>query len=399
MSRPDFAALLKHAIGLDATAVGAFVIDRAVRDRQHACGLSERSDYWQHVVSSAAELQTLVESVIVPETWFFRNPAAFTALTRVVRDHDRSRRRARVLRLLSLPCASGEEPYSMAMALLDAGFEVGRFQIDAVDISRPLIALAKEGVYGRSAFRGEGLDFRDRYFAAEREGHRLSDLVRRQVDVRQGNLFDTRCLPTAEPYDVIFCRNLLIYLDRASQQRAIAEIGRLLAPDGWLFVGSSESASLGPGWVPARIPMAFAVRRATIRTTEQPRRLRSAPSAAVRKVGRVQAPPQSSPVPGAELEEAQRLANGGRLGAARTHAERHVRRHGATAEAMYLIGLVHDASGDATSAASCYRKALYLDPRHQEALLHLALLMESYDRAEAIRLRARARRAAQGLSA
>src|ERR1700686_2436173 len=140
MHRNDFEHLLKASIGLDAGSVGESSIERAVQERLSACALPDRHSYWERVRSSGPELQALIEAVIVPETWFFRDREAFALLASIA--HDRGRRAAGdgVLRLLSLPSSTGEEPYSMSMALLDTGVPADRFRIDAVDISARAIA-------------------------------------------------------------------------------------------------------------------------------------------------------------------------------------------------------------------------------------------------------------------
>ena len=123
----DFDALLREAIGLDATSLGPSAVARAVAARQAACRLDDVHGYWLRVRSSPSELQELIEAVVVPETWFFRDPAAFSALAAMAHS-DLVANPARDLRLLSLPCSSGEEPYSMAIALLDAGLPANRFR-------------------------------------------------------------------------------------------------------------------------------------------------------------------------------------------------------------------------------------------------------------------------------
>ena len=128
---------MKASIGLDAGSIGPPSIERAVQERLSACGLSDRQVYWERVRASATELQALIEAVVVPETWFFRDREAFATLASI--GHERWLRAPAdgVLRLLSLPSSTGEEPYSMAMALLDAGVPADRFRIDAVDVSAP----------------------------------------------------------------------------------------------------------------------------------------------------------------------------------------------------------------------------------------------------------------------
>src|SRR3982074_983393 len=214
-------------MGLDAESIGVASVERAVRERLAARGLEDVQVYWEQLSAVEQELQELIEAIVIPETWFFRDPQAFTALVQVVREEWLAKHLEGALRLLSLPCSTGEEPFSMAMALLDGGLPPSRFHIDAIDISTRAIAWAEQGTYGKNSFRSKDLSFRDRYFEPAERGHRLSDGVRRQVHFRHGNLLSAGWLHGAHGYDVIFCRNVLIYFDVITQCRAIEVLGRL----------------------------------------------------------------------------------------------------------------------------------------------------------------------------
>ena len=131
MMLAKFEELLKQSMGLDVASVGSSTVARAVQVRASACGLDDVRTYWQFVSASPKELQALTEAVVVPETWFFRDRAAFAAMARMTLNEWLPSNPEGVLRLLSLPCSSGEEPYSIAMALLDAGFPSKRYRIDA----------------------------------------------------------------------------------------------------------------------------------------------------------------------------------------------------------------------------------------------------------------------------
>jgi chemotaxis protein methyltransferase WspC len=405
-------ALLKEVIGLDAATIGTTALGRAVRLRQAACGIAATDDYLAHLRGSAAEVQELIDTVVVPETWFFRDRGAFSAMTQILRDAPP--RDGRPFRLLSLPCSTGEEPYSISMALLDAGFAPEQVAIDGMDVSARSIALAERAIYGQNAFRGGELGFRDRHFEPVPGGFRPLEAVRRQVRFTRGNLFDA-VLP-AGTYDVVFCRNLLIYFDRPTQDAAIQAVHRLLVPGGTLFLGPSETA-LPPRqdftWM--KLPMAFAFRKATIVPAAPlpapPRPVVATPARLARKPAAPAPPPRLvppaplppvAPVRAAEaaalhpdLLEARRLADAGRLAEAVQRCENHVREKGPSAEAFHLLGLLHDAAGRGGEAVAQYRKALYLQPYHQEALAHLALLLEQQgDGAGARMIRDRLQRAA-----
>lgn len=402
MSYAELECLLKQAMGLDPISIGSSAVERAVQARMSACAIGNLSDYAARARDSKAETQALIEAIVVPETWFFRDREAFAALTRIVQEEWRPAHPEGLLRLLSLPCSSGEEPYSMAMALLDARFPADRFRIDAVDISAHTLVRARRAHYGKNSFRGVELDFRERHFEATTHGHRLRKRVREQVQFHRANLLDPKLSTGAHTYDFIFCRNLLIYFDRPTQDRAVAVLQGLLAAQGVLFVGPSESGLLlNLDFVPARIPLAFAFRKkrqivdaATVappvssrHSAVKPKASPVVPATAARRSSRlVQTETRSD----SSIEAAIQLADQGKLGEATRCCEAHLRRHGPSVQAFHLIGLIRAAAGELSEADKYYRKALYLDPNHYETLLHLALLLEKRgSRAGARVLRAR----------
>jgi chemotaxis protein methyltransferase WspC len=396
------AALLKEKMGLDAESIGVACVERAVRQRLAARGLEDVQVYWEQLSTLESELQELIEAIVIPETWFFRDPQAFTALVQVVREEWLAKHVQGSLRILSLPCSTGEEPFSTAMALLDGGLPPSRFHIDAIDISTRAIAGAERGVYGKNSFRAKDLSFRDRYFEPVEGGYRVADGVRRQVQFRHGNLLSAGWLYGAHGYDVIFCRNVLIYFDLATQRRAIDVLGRLLTPAGLLFVGPSETALLlDHGFVSAGIPLAFAFRQAGSAAPPLRHARRMAPAVipamsvssksvlakpVLAKLSRHAsgASPQPKSAPAEKtaaatehwIEQARRLANQGKLVEALACCEQNLRSQPASAETFHLIGLLHDAAGRVREAAEHYRKALYLDPQHPEALVHLAVALQ-----------------------
>lgn len=410
MTGVDFNALLKDAMGLDAASLGPSAITRAVQSRMAACQSSDVNAYWLRVRSSPAELQELIEAVVVPETWFFRDPAAFDALAGMARADLIGNPALPELRLLSLPCSSGEEPFSMAIALLEAGIPANRFQVDGVDISVRALEQAAHASYGSNSFRGQELNFRARHFRNVHGKWLVSDAVRERVHFQQGNLFSAGFLPGHGLYDYIFCRNVLIYFDQETQVRALQVLLRLLSPRGCLFVGPSETGLLPRDRLAsAQLPMAFAFRHAAAAAPPPAPAARSVAAIIPRKypdrrtVSRV-APKVSAKgaagvvverrrAPQHSLDQAMRLADQGKLPEAALAAEQAMREGGPSATAYCLLGVLREAAGDAAGAVALYRKALYLDSAHAEALGHLVLLLEKEGKADAARvLRERLRR-------
>ena len=344
---------------------------------------------------------------MVPETWFFRDREAFAEMCRLMIDEWLPSHVTSNLRILSVPCCTGEEPYSLVMALLDAGLSRERIKVDAVDISAQAIARAKRGVYGSNSFRGEDLGFRERYFRRAQSEYILPKWLRDLVEFRHENMLSSDFRIGAAPYDIIFCRNVLIYFDQPRQQAVMETLNRLLESAGYLFVGPAEAfLATCNGFESVNRTMSFAFRKdhgRARRSANLPRtKLKVArpishkkpvvesPNAAV-PLKAVQAPAAAEIL---NLEDVRRLADAGRLAEASGICENYLEKKGASSQAYYLLGLLRDAVGDSERATDCYRKVLYLEPEHSEALVHLALLYERQgDAVAARRLRERARRA------
>ncbi|WAI81106.1 MULTISPECIES: CheR family methyltransferase [Achromobacter] len=432
----EFSALLKRKMGLDSGSIGKAAVERAVRHRMNAVGVADEHEFLRRLHTAADEMQQLIETVIVPETWFFRYPESQTAMASLARARlfAAGVPESRVLRILSVPCASGEEPYSIAMALLDAGVPAARFQVDAVDISERMVQFAQRAVYGRNAFRGDDLAYRDRHFVETADGHQLNAQVREQVRFQHGNLFDGNLLAGVAPYDFVFCRNLLIYFDGPTQERAVQVLRGFTRNDGVIFVGPAETSLLTQRRLPA-LPLArsFAFQAQALPAPPEPamRAMGAMGVAGATPIVHAWSPPRRpvpqapaarlplahaaiAPAPGngdlsaatgnisaptdhtsatASLRQIAQMADRGRVQDALAQCRAHIDLHGVSADALHLLGLLQDAAGDMHQAQAAYRKALYLDPTHREALLHLAALVASSGDIEgARRLQARAAR-------
>ncbi|MBJ2264321.1 chemotaxis protein CheR [Pseudomonas sp. MF6772] len=405
-----FFDFLKERIGLDVASVGEAIIERAVRQRSQALQGLSADQYWQRLQTSSEEQQALIEAVIVPETWFFRYPESFATLARLAVTRLGEIKHMRALRILSLPCSTGEEPYSIAMALLDAGLSPHQFKVQGMDVSPLSVERARRGVYGKNSFRGQDLEFRERHFSAESDGYRVADRVREQVRLQVGNLLDPQLLANEPTYDFVFCRNLLIYFDQPTQKQVFEVLKGLTHVDGVLFIGPAEGSLLGRlGMRSIGVPQSFAFSRHAEAAppepvfTPMPAPLPQRSAAPIASKPRAfsafaapVAPIKPAPVHSDAadlLGQIATLANEGKSLEARAACELYLQTHPPAAQVFYWLGLLSDVAGSALEAQGYYRKALYLEPQHPQALMHLAALLESQgDTAGARRLQARAAR-------
>ncbi|MGB3297473.1 MAG: protein-glutamate O-methyltransferase CheR [Phormidesmis sp.] len=276
--------LLRRKIGLDPDVIGARYWVRAVKKGMRMSKIQNLSDYLEALKTSPALFEALVESVVVFETSFFHNRAAFAFLRQWVaqawvrpeRKRPNAKESKRKLRVLSVPCATGEEPYSIAITLLEAGLSLNDFQIDAVDISAIAISKAKTGTYSPYTFRRQGYRQDDKYFSlsspkdsikSRRTAQRylIAQSICQSVSFIQGNVLDAELLNNRDSYDIIFCRNLLIYFDQTARDRTTLLLTQLLQPRGLLFVGRTEAALVDSTLYKAvPYPQTFAYRKQAV---------------------------------------------------------------------------------------------------------------------------------------
>ena len=426
MSLTMIESLLEKEIGVSADAIGSEIIAKAVRLRVAESGLADIKAYLNLVNTSEEEQGNLIEAVVVPETWFFRNKNAFSFLSNYVTGEWVPKHRGDRLRVLSVPCSTGEEPYSIIMALMDVGVGGNRFHIDGVDISEAALGKAKSGVYTKGSFRGNDLAFRKRYFEPKGDAYQLNARVRKKTHLIRGNLLDNNLFMDQEPYDIIFCRNLLIYLSSEAKRRAFEILDRLLAKSGILFLGHAERQA-AIEWGFAGIPEfgIFACRKErrkrnnktkqAVHVQPQPcqrlfekagKRLRalprSHPQVAIDKgIESAVLSEQSDNIESLEgkkdlFNEAQRLADQGSLLSALDPCETFLRENPVHVQAHFLMGLMLEAMDNEERAEEFFNKAIYLDPNHYEALNHLSFVVEDRgDKKRAAHLRRRAQRVSE----
>ena len=192
------------------------------------------------------ELATAVtEAMTTNETSFFRDPACFDYVRETVLPALKAARaHKRRLRIWCGAAATGQEPYSMAMLLHETGILPGDWKIDffATDLSSEAIARMREGLYSQyEVKRGLPVRYLTRYFSPEGAQWRITDSLRRNLRIRRFNLLDSyRWLGEI---DIVLCRNVLLYFDGTDRREIAARLEACLAPDGWLILGATETAS------------------------------------------------------------------------------------------------------------------------------------------------------------
>lgn len=236
--------LLRERLGLCFEGHSEDRLRRVVGEQMSALGIPTAAAYLARLRTDEAAWQALVGLVTVKETYFLREPHHLDLLVeRLLPELLRERAPGTPIRLLSAGCATGEEPYSIAIALRERwGEEADRlFRIQACDVDRDALEQARLGRYRTRAFRAMSRELIERWFGPLQDGVRsIAESIRRAVAFSPLSLLSDRYPPELAGQDLIFYRNLSIYFDLESRRAAMARLRGLLRPGGYLIVGTSE---------------------------------------------------------------------------------------------------------------------------------------------------------------
>ena len=258
---------LYRRTGLSFSESRRYFVSRRVADRMAATGAASFPDYFARLRGNLGdEIQHFVNAFTVNETYFYREDYQLRCLTAdLLRERVSAKPIEHPIRIWSIPCATGEEPYSIAIWLLENWPEVDAHNIEIVgsDIDTAVLASAREGLFGKRALMRLAPQLIDRYFLSRGEDcWQILDELRESVHFSAVNIVNRNHTQTHGTFDIIFCRNLLIYFDDASRRVAAENLYESLEPGGFVCLGHSESMSrISPLFEVRRFPDAVVYRK------------------------------------------------------------------------------------------------------------------------------------------
>ncbi len=225
-----------------------YILEKRLSQRLTDLGLLSYYDYYHFLKynrNKEQELMDIMDILTTNETYFFRESFQLKAFSDEVIPElikRKSARGNRSLRIWSAGCSSGEEPYTIAMLLSTIPELAGwKIEIIGTDISQKVLQKARRAVYGKSSFRvTEEID-QNRFFHQYDDGYKVNDSIRELVTISHLNLFDSHRLSMLGTFDIVFCRNVIIYFDQAAKKRVIESFHSALNAGGFLLLGHSES--------------------------------------------------------------------------------------------------------------------------------------------------------------
>jgi chemotaxis protein methyltransferase WspC len=389
---------MREITGQEAVLVGENTLRSAIRGVMEREGVRDPRTLLERLRADSSKLQSFINTVTISESWFFRDEAPFQFFARYCQGWIARGRPGERIDVLSLPCAGGEEAYSVAITAHRAGLGPQHCHVDALDISTEALARAERGFYTAHAFRGVDAPQWGEYFQPVEGGFAVQAWLKNYVTFWQGSVLEADSRLAGSRYDVIFFRNLLIYLGGAARQRALQVVASLLKPQGVLLVGHAETGLTGPDFAADGDVHHFAFRRkasaanapllAPTPATCAPVGTRALPAGEGRgRFGDSALETGYTSV----VSEVEQLANEGKLGEARRRCGWLLAETPEDPQVCYLCAVVAEAEGDAGGAEELLRRALAQSPEHYPALVHLAATLEVRGaKSEADELRARA---------
>jgi chemotaxis protein methyltransferase CheR len=243
-----------------------YYIERRVQDGMARAGTTQFGAYLNLLRAGGPETERLINSFTVNETYFYREAYQLRCMARaLLPDIVAGRGPGDMVRIWSVPCATGEEPYSIAIWLLENFAMVDAYNIEIVgsDIDTRVLAEAADGIYGERALSRLSQALQDRYFGPARRGMRqiIQDL-RESIKFTAVNLVDATSMAAQGMFDIIFCRNVLIYFDDAARVLAADHLFDALHPGGFVCLGHTESMTrISPRFVTHRLEDAVVFQR------------------------------------------------------------------------------------------------------------------------------------------
>lgn len=349
-----------------------------------------------HRLNDASEFRLLLDRLTVKETYFYRHETQFEALRGMLlpRFVEPARTEGRAARLWSAGCCTGEEPYTLAIIAAERGC-LDDVEILGTDINEGYLETAIAGAYTHRAVRQLSPEIVAKYFVPEGDRLLVREEIRSRVSFKYLNLAEATYpsfLNGTSGVDVVFCRNVLIYFDKATVSAILARFSDCLQPDGLVAFGHSEMHGPEAPLVVEQVADAFLYGRRpqTVQPGDAPviapRRLESTAAPLLTRIKptlpsklAAQATPRASAAavaesPAALVARAERLADSGKTAEAVETCRVALTRDPALVDAHYVLGLLELDTPD--SAAAHFRRVLYLNPNHLTARLHLAQASE-----------------------
>lgn len=385
MSFNKLYSLLNNKIGLSVNTIGEETANGIIMGFIKEIGIESIDDLILELENNKQLEILFLDKFLINETWFLRDQKPFIYFKEYITNEFINKKHK--IRILSLPCSTGEEVYSLSIILSELENNNFSYSIDGIDLSKRAIEFAKQGLYRKNSFRGTDEYFQLKYFTKKNDCLLLKDEYRNNIKFNVGNILDNDLLINNDKYDVIFCRNLLIYFDEQSRKTAKYKIDSLLKENGLLFVGHAETILFNSDYKLLKEKGVFALQKTKHETinNELPiqKKLkeikRSKPLIEDKKIivdnnfnthNKIKNKIETQ----LSLDDAKIKADFADYESALNICFEVEKSNGPTFDNYNLQGVIYSALNNHNKAIEKFKKAIYLNPNDYESLVHLSLI-------------------------
>ncbi len=216
-----------------------YFVENRVKEHMDELNISSLKDYIYLLKTDKNVLREFISKITINETYFYREFYHLKVLSKLVQ----TEKFPFPIKILSIPCSTGEEPYSIAIVLLEVLGNPSKFKIVGVDIDKNALEKAKLGIYNRRSVSKLPGEYLKKYFNSVNDEWEIKDIVKNRVEFFEGNILDRFFMKSLGLFHFIFCKNLLIYFDDKARIQAINNLYDITADNGYLFLGHAESIS------------------------------------------------------------------------------------------------------------------------------------------------------------
>ncbi|GAB1370564.1 protein-glutamate O-methyltransferase CheR [Candidatus Kapaibacterium sp.] len=378
--------LLSREIGLNIDSIGLMSLARGINLTKEKFNIQTIYELEKAVLENDTILQFLTDSIKVPETWFFRDVECYNYLHKYILENRNQFNSNNPLNILSAPCSTGEEPYSIAIYALESSLGIDDFKITAIDLSTKSLETSQIGRYRKNSFRDNFTGLVEKYFDLDDGDFFVKNHLKKPINFITANIVKNDFLENSNKFDVIFCKNLLIYLNDDARKIVLDNINKLLKNNGILMVGLSElSYFTRNGFDQIKHNFAFVCKKSTIQyETKKESVIRPTISKKNRELTSNKTSKLTTDFNNLEglnlsncINQIKAFANIGNYERAEKLCNDILSFSNENIDAFYYLGLIWSSKQNFDKARDYFNKVLYLSPDHYESLIHLSLIYEA----------------------
>ena len=386
----DIKEILRTKIGLNTSSIDSSYFNSTLLNFMEAIDCESTNELFDLLKLNQTKLVSFAEYFLEKSSWFFRDKETFNVLAEFINFQIKETDK---IRILSMGCGTGEEPYSIAMSLVESGFNPKNFIVEAIDISPTVIEIARQALYNDNSFKDTDIRLKEKYFQQAEDIYILHPQIAQLVNFYKGNFIEQNFFAGRQHYDIIFAKNIFNFLTRDATMKLVNNILLVLSDSGILVATENEIDKFYTGQFQKTVYGETILKKInqenSIRQNEKIRGtkkrhtsklftniLKFKKSHVMPYINAKGMPANNFPL-NSRIREIQQMLHSGLYENALENCNELIKEDSQNADIYYWMGYINEAMNDLNKAEDFYHKALYIEPEHYEAIVKLIIIFES----------------------